>query len=55
MAQNSGPQTFWNWGLVLWRKIFPWTGGGGETGGRAQGVMGAASMNREEEGWGPLA
>ena len=26
---NNGPQPFWHQGLVLWKTIFPRTGGGG--------------------------
>ena len=30
MPSSSGPQPFWHQGLVLWKAIFPWTGGGGD-------------------------
>ena len=28
--QGSGPQPFWHQGLLSWKTIFPWTGGGGD-------------------------
>ena len=34
----SGPQPFWHQGPVLWKTVFPWTGGGG-------GVLGMIQMH----------
>ena len=40
---------------MSWKTVFPWTEDEGwETGGGAQGVIGAVSRDGEEEGWGPL-